>query len=220
MAATFFPSLSYGECGLEDILQLCGDDDEDLVSLLRDTAKPKTEVISCPLIGNNVTFRYPPTLDDSDESTLPSTYDLTSTSIINPGAQNAEQSFENHNGEFEALLPNHPLRDSSGWSSILTQPAMNGLKFTSISDMVPSALMSKSAYPLLNARLRDELVVVYFLNVHPLCPIIDEQNFWLYYAVYTEEDFFSMFPAMLFNAMMFAAFAVSIPTEANKDFSN
>lgn len=68
--------------------------------------------------------------------------------------------------------------------------------------------MSKSAYPFLEPGLRDDLVKIYFNNIHPFCPIIDEQNFWWHYVTLNEEDFFATFPPMLFNAMMFAAFAV------------
>jgi hypothetical protein len=80
-----------------------------------------------------------------------------------------------------------------------------------LSDSFALPIMSKATYPALDKSLREELVAIYFEQVHPLCPIIDEQNFWWHYFVLTEEDFFDMFPAILFNAMMFAAFGVSFP---------
>lgn len=57
---------------------------------------------------------------------------------------------------------------------------------------------------------RDDQNLFRKCTVHPLCPTIDEQNFWWHYSVPSEEQFFGMFLAIMFNAMTFAAFVVSV----------
>lgn len=80
---------------------------------------------------------------------------------------------------------------------------------------VPPALIQELGRILPRA-LRDEVVVLYFRHVHPLCPIVDEFEFArIYRECEREEDLFSRFDVMLFLAMMFVAFAVSIiPSQA------
>ncbi|KAL2430662.1 hypothetical protein ABEF95_012376 [Exophiala dermatitidis] len=72
---------------------------------------------------------------------------------------------------------------------------------------VPPALIQELGRILPRA-LRDEVVVLYFRHVHPLCPIVDEFEFArIYRECEREEDLFSRFDVMLFLAMMFVAFA-------------
>ncbi|KAH9204675.1 hypothetical protein DL95DRAFT_398304 [Leptodontidium sp. 2 PMI_412] len=59
----------------------------------------------------------------------------------------------------------------------------------------------------LDVTIRDELVRTYFKYVHPLCPILDEHRFYQIYFEMGEEEFTSQFPPIMFNAMLFAAFA-------------
>jgi hypothetical protein len=79
-----------------------------------------------------------------------------------------------------------------------------------ISRNLAMPLKNHSSYPVLEPQLREELVVRYFDHVHPSCPVIDEQNFfsWRFIAL-NQDEFHEIFPAMMFNAMMFAAFGVS-----------
>lgn len=73
-----------------------------------------------------------------------------------------------------------------------------------------SSVWDKMDVPQLEASIRDELVTVFFQNVHPLCPIIDEQNFYHHYFAFGVDNFMDKFPSILFNSMMFAALAVSL----------
>lgn len=62
----------------------------------------------------------------------------------------------------------------------------------------------------LSKELLDELVVVYFANVHPLLPVVDEYEFAeMYKKCSSEHEIYENFEAILFQAMMFMAFAVS-----------
>jgi hypothetical protein len=59
--------------------------------------------------------------------------------------------------------------------------------------------------------LRDELVLLYFRHIHLLCPFIDEYKFSeLYYMAETDEELLEHVDLCLFQAMMFAAFTVSL----------
>lgn len=121
---------------------------------------------------------------------------------INPGAQTPDQLFVDGNVDlWTASIRHH------------SHPILDASIRVGMSDAFPSALVNYAAYPVLDTRLRNELVKVYFRNVHPLCPIIDEQNFWWHYYTLNEDEFLAMFPAILFNAMMFTAFAVSTAFE-------
>jgi hypothetical protein len=54
-------------------------------------------------------------------------------------------------------------------------------------------------------------VVLYFYHVHALCPAVDEFNFTRLYSRYRDEaELINHIELPLFQAMMFAAFAVSI----------
>lgn len=88
-----------------------------------------------------------------------------------------------------------------------------------ISTPLATCMRNHSSYPVLEPQLRDELVVLYFDHVHPLCPVIDEQNFWWHFIALSEDEFFELFPAIMFNAMLFAAFGVS-PGPIFMDCSN
>jgi hypothetical protein len=78
-----------------------------------------------------------------------------------------------------------------------------------ISSALATPMRNHSSYPVLEPQLREELVGLYFDHVHPLCPVIDEQNFWWHFIALSKDEFFEMFPAIMFNAMLFAAFGVS-----------
>jgi hypothetical protein len=59
--------------------------------------------------------------------------------------------------------------------------------------------------------LRDELVLLYFRHIHLLCPFIDEYKFSeIYYMAETDEELLDHVDLCLFQAMMFAAFTVSL----------
>jgi hypothetical protein len=59
--------------------------------------------------------------------------------------------------------------------------------------------------------LRDELVLLYFRHIHPLCPFIDEYKFSeIYYTAESDEELLQNVDLCLFQAMMFAAFTVSL----------
>lgn len=76
------------------------------------------------------------------------------------------------------------------------------------SSPLATCMRNHSSYPVLDSQLRDELVGLYFDHVHPLCPAIDEQNFWWHFISLSEDEFFELFPAIMFNAMLLAAFGV------------
>lgn len=56
--------------------------------------------------------------------------------------------------------------------------------------------------------IQNQLVDLYFRNVHPLYPIIDEYRFCKVYFEMDDEAFFAEYPIILFKAMMFTALAV------------
>jgi hypothetical protein len=56
--------------------------------------------------------------------------------------------------------------------------------------------------------LRDELIKTYFLHVHPLCPIIDEFDWFEFYDDIEEIELKKHPNLLLFQVMMFAASAV------------
>ena len=73
-------------------------------------------------------------------------------------------------------------------------------------------LSEKEACALPPKALRDELVVLYFRHVHPLCPIVDEFEFSrLYYDSVDDAEPIKRADLPLFQAMMFAAFMVRQP---------
>lgn len=58
--------------------------------------------------------------------------------------------------------------------------------------------------------ISNELVTLYFQHVHPFCPVVDEFNFMNLYKTFREEDGVLRYVELiLFQAMMFTAFAVS-----------
>jgi hypothetical protein len=60
--------------------------------------------------------------------------------------------------------------------------------------------------------LRDRLVQLYFQHVSPLCPVIDNEDFYSLYSTYRgDQAFFRRFSSGVFAAMMFAAIQVSAP---------
>lgn len=63
----------------------------------------------------------------------------------------------------------------------------------------------------LSKELLDELVTIYFMDVHPLLPVVDEYEFAeMYKECSSEYDVYENFEAVLFQAMIFMAFAVSL----------
>lgn len=129
---------------------------------------------------------------------------------IDPSAQTPDQLLADGNKDIWTTSVHFhanydPLLPSSTWQL----PAIDASICLGVTDAFPSPIMSNSTYPSLDSSLREELIIVYFNNVHPMCPIIDEQNFWWHHSILSEEEFFGMFPAIMFNAMIFAAFAVS-----------
>jgi len=79
---------------------------------------------------------------------------------------------------------------------------------------VPGYLREDVACTLPPKSLRDELVVVYFRHIHPLCPVVDEFEFTeRYYASANEQQPIQHTDLPLFQAMLFAASLVrsSVP---------
>jgi len=69
----------------------------------------------------------------------------------------------------------------------------------------------EEAHILLPKTLRDELILLYFRHIHPLCPFIDEYRFSEdYYSADSDEELLEKIDVCLFQAMMFTAFTVSI----------
>lgn len=67
----------------------------------------------------------------------------------------------------------------------------------------------KEASTLPDRELREELVLVYFCHVHPLCPFIDEYSFCeVYYMAETDEDLLAHIDIGLFQSRVFVAFTV------------
>jgi hypothetical protein len=128
---------------------------------------------------------------------------------INPGAQTPDQLFADGNTDIWTSSVNFHQNGRLNFSDTWQLPALDHSISLGMTDAFPSPIMSDSDYPSLDSSLRDELVTIYFENVHPLCPIIDEQNFWWHLGILSEKQFFGLFPSMMFNAMIFAAFAVS-----------
>lgn len=61
------------------------------------------------------------------------------------------------------------------------------------------------------SRVRDDLIRLYFIHVHPVCPVIDEYNFTtLYRLATTDEELLSYVDLPLLQAMLFTALAVSL----------
>ena len=58
-------------------------------------------------------------------------------------------------------------------------------------------------------KIRDDLVKLYFIHVHPVCPVVDEYVFAsAYKAAKTEEELLRYIELPLLQAMMFTALAV------------
>ncbi|KIX06613.1 uncharacterized protein Z518_04589 [Rhinocladiella mackenziei CBS 650.93] len=82
------------------------------------------------------------------------------------------------------------------------------------SDRRPSIQEAEEQLP---KDVRDDLVVLYFRNVHPLCPVIDEYEFASWYSNCTsDEELFGHCEIVLFQAMMFMAFAHLRQEQLNK----
>ena len=128
---------------------------------------------------------------------------------LNPSALSPDQLFT---GDDACLWTNsvqyHSQKATQDSSDNWPLPAFHAsICFGSTDDFPPFNVgMTHNAPP--PAPLRDELIAIYFRNVHPLCPIIDEHAFWASYST-LGEAFFDSFPLIMFNAMIFAAFAVS-----------
>lgn len=100
--------------------------------------------------------------------------------------------------------------DSSFYSN--NMPAYHPRSTGSIAATAPaSQIMSiAEASEILPNPLRDELMKTYFLHVHPLCPIVDEFAWFEYYDnLVSEEELRKHNNLLMFQAIMFAALAVS-----------
>ncbi|KAH6662486.1 hypothetical protein B0J14DRAFT_707598 [Halenospora varia] len=185
MADPFFPFLSYGESALEDILQLWDEDGSTSPDAL-DASQQMDGLYSADLtaLDWDSQLDIDPSAQTPDQLLADGNKDIWTTSV-------------HFHANYDPLLP------LSTWQL----PAIDASICLGVTDAFPSPIMSNSTYPSLDSSLREELIIVYFNNVHPMCPIIDEQNFWWHHSILSEEEFFGMFPAIMFNAMMFAAFA-------------
>ena len=75
------------------------------------------------------------------------------------------------------------------------------------SDSTYGRPLKRNCYSLPGHKLQSELIRLYFKNVHPLCPVIDEQAF---YQLYHKGSRHPIQP-IVFQAMLFAAFPVRQP---------
>lgn len=82
---------------------------------------------------------------------------------------------------------------------------------TAISPIVNLA-RELGAYRIPRQPLRDELVRLYFRAVHPVFPVINEIDFCRSYFPSEGRELPEDIPLILFQAMVFAAFAVSLCT--------
>lgn len=72
-----------------------------------------------------------------------------------------------------------------------------------------NSLVDASLAPL--ARIRDDLVMLYFVHVHPVCPVVDEYTFTtLYRLARSDAELLTYVELPLLQAMMFTALAVSL----------
>lgn len=143
----------------------------------------------------------------SSEAPLDANFSAATT--LNPSALTPDQLFT---GDYACLWSDsvqyHSQKATQDSSDNWPLPALDASMCFGSTDTFPSfnVGMPPSATP--SAPLRDDLIALYFRNVHPFCPIIDEHAFWAYYST-LGEVFFESFPRIMFNAMIFAAFAVS-----------
>ncbi|EOD43909.1 putative fumarylacetoacetate hydrolase family protein [Neofusicoccum parvum UCRNP2] len=117
------------------------------------------------------------------------TGDVDSVLEIDPSAQIPEDIFVNYSVDLRLL------DDGQSSASASTQPTCW------------SGTFGSPGWVTISAQLRAELVRLYFSNVHPICPIIDEHRFWELYSSVSDDVFSARFPSILFQSMLFAAFA-------------
>jgi hypothetical protein len=71
-----------------------------------------------------------------------------------------------------------------------------------------STVSTRQAHALPPKELRDDLIVIYFKHVHPLCPVVDEVDFAQRCASRTDDEWAEHPQLLLLQAMLFAAFSV------------
>lgn len=60
------------------------------------------------------------------------------------------------------------------------------------------------------SQIRDDLIKLYFIHVHPVCPVVDEYNFTILYRhARSDEELLTYIELPLLQAMLFTALAVS-----------
>lgn len=118
-----------------------------------------------------------------------------------------------------SLVPDAGYRPSSQTKRSISeteyvQPARDQLDVEPILSTIPE---STASTPLqLSKTLQDELTVLYFRHVHPLCPVVDEYHFMGLYSQSSSVDaLYESFNPMLYQAMLFMAFSVG-GTVSNK----
>lgn len=72
-------------------------------------------------------------------------------------------------------------------------------------------LECKGCFHLPSRPVLDELVHEYFLHVHPILPIINEQEFWNMYFSSDRQSTQGKIPLFVFRAMLFVSCSVSGP---------
>ncbi|CZR68755.1 uncharacterized protein PAC_18654 [Phialocephala subalpina] len=155
--------------------------------------------------SSNDTFK-PPQSNAILDITQPSP--LSSIDNINPSAQTPDQIFLDGNADFWTdTIEQHSRGPRQTASGDWPHTPFHASEFFEYGSKRYSALWDNINVAPLDPSLRDELVMIYFRNVHPLCPIIDEQQFYHHYFAFNKDGFLDMFPSILFNSMIFAAFA-------------
>ena len=72
-----------------------------------------------------------------------------------------------------------------------------------------NSLMNACMTPL--AQIRHDLIKLYFIHVHPVCPVVDEYNFTtLYRLAKNDKELLDYIELPLLQAMLFTGLAVSL----------
>jgi hypothetical protein len=198
MLSAYYEASIYGETDLHEIMQLCSD------------------------LSSDHSLSPPPGCSPPSQHIQPSVLD-------DDFLDAASVQFEDDMFDFDIAeqTPHQLCSQGRGktWDSAVQLHAQRCKQvqelgiYLDISSALATPMRNHSSYPVLESQLREELVALYFDHVHPLCPVIDEQNFWWHFIALSEDEFSEMFPAIMFNAMLFAAFGVS-PGQVYMDCSN
>jgi hypothetical protein len=109
-----------------------------------------------------------------------------------------------HEFNYNGKRPNTSIFDNG------ITPAYRPRSTRSLSVAAPEArtMTLDEASSIVSKPLRDELVKTYFVHVHPLCPIVDEFDWFEFYDDIEDDELKKHPNLLLFQVMMFAASAV------------